>query len=72
VEQGLVDKEQAQSRAKDASEFLRMLNITKEAKQAKAAVEAPPAEAPPVDGQEPPKPTSGVRGQPNRPGYKRE
>lgn len=72
VEKGLVEKEVAQSRAKDSSEFLRMLNITKEAKQAKAAVEPPPSEeAPPVN-DEAPQPPSAVRGQPNRPGYKRE
>jgi twitching motility protein PilT len=76
VERGLVEKEHAQSRAKDPHEFLRMLNLAKEAKdkleqqKGHAAVAAP--EPPPVagaDGQ--PKP-SAVRGQPNRPGFKRE
>jgi twitching motility protein PilT len=70
VEEGLVEKEHAQSRAKDAHEFLRMLNLTKEAKEkaekAGTAVAAPPV----ADGSEPPK--SAVRGQPNRPGYKKE
>lgn len=69
VESGKVEKEHAQSRAKDASEFLRMLNLSKEAKQAKAQTAV--AETPAEDG-EAPKPTSGVRGQPNRPTYKRD
>jgi twitching motility protein PilT len=77
VEQGLVDKEHARSRAKDSSEFLRMLNLAKEAREAgagkgQAAVEAPPVEAPPEHDGEPKAPATGVKGQPNRPGYRRE
>ena len=73
VEQGHVDKEYAQSRAKDAHEFLRMLNLGKEAKekqeQGQAAVTPPPTAN---DDQPSAPPTSGVRGQPNRPSIKRE
>jgi twitching motility protein PilT len=74
VEQGLVDKEHARSRAKDSSEFLRMLNLAKESRQSKgqAAVEAPPVEAPPEQDGEPKAPATGVKGQPNRPGYRRD
>jgi hypothetical protein len=77
VEKDLVEKEHAQSRAKDPHEFLRMLNLAKEAKEkaekagGQAAVTAPPEPPPVADGQEPPKP-SAVRGQPNRPGFKRD
>ena len=75
VMDGLVDKEHARSRAKDSGEYLRMLNLAKDAKEkqdsAHVAVAPPPVEPPPVE--EPPKaPTSGVRGQPNRPSIKRD
>ena len=79
VEQGLIAKEDAQARAKDSSEFLRMLNLAKDSREkaqasGQAAVSPPAPVAPPpvADGEQPPKPASGVRGQPNRPTYKRD
>ena len=73
VEAGVVTKEDAQSRAKDASEFLRMLNLAKEAREKQGvAVAAPVApEPPPMDG-DGAAPPPVVKGQPNRPGYKRD
>ena len=87
VEQGIVDKDHARSRAKDPGEFTRMLNLAKEAAE-KAAIgakveeeapvdappvmEAPPVEEPATEQEDGQPPVSTVRGQPNRPGYKRE
>ncbi|HCD99783.1 MAG TPA: type IV pili twitching motility protein PilT [Armatimonadetes bacterium] len=65
VERGLVTVEDARSRAKDAMEFDRLLDLG-----VKAAVPTPGAGQQPGDGV--PKPPSAVRGQPNRPGYRRE
>jgi twitching motility protein PilT len=75
VETGTVSKEDAHARAKDASEFLRMLNLAKEAKekQGAQAVTTPTPEPPPApDGEQAAPPVSTVRGQPNRPTFKRE
>ncbi len=68
VDQGLVDREAARLRAKDAGEFLRILG---------AGGGNPPVQpqapggAPPVQPGQPPA-TGGVRGQPNRPIFKRD
>lgn len=83
VEKGLVDIEEATSRAKDPGEFGRILSVgvAKAVPKSKGqAAQVPPPQipqAPPVNGQtengpEIAAPRSGVRGQPNRPPIKRE
>ncbi len=68
VEKGVVDEEDARGRAKDAAEFMRLLKLMREIPA------APPS--PPTDGQSPQRqvapPAAGVRGQPNRPAFRRE
>jgi twitching motility protein PilT len=66
VERGLVDREEAKSRAKDPGEFERLLDLGKS--------EEPPANSPRPGSNpgEPPKPAGSVRGQPNRPQVRRE
>jgi len=63
VEQGIVTYEDAMSRAKDAGELDRLMETRPE--------EAPFANGPSDQPGAPPV-VGGVRGQPNRPGYKRE
>jgi twitching motility protein PilT len=68
VEDGLVTHEEARAKAKDAGEFERLVAL------ARAGNLSQPGQAPKqagADGQKPP-PASGVRGQPNRPAYRRE
>ena len=81
VEADIVHKAAAKALAKDPSEFLRMLNLSRDEREAadQAAVEQikppedQPVEPPPVDeSTESEQPVSGVQGQPNRPGYRRE
>lgn len=73
VEKGLVSLEDARSRAKDAGEFDRLVELghsqevgTDAYRTANEAVAATDGEA------ENKPPVGGVRGQPNRPGYRRE
>jgi twitching motility protein PilT len=61
VEKGIVSLEEARTRAKDAGEFDRLVALAKVAN-------AMPAEQKRAQGP----PSTGVRGQPNRPGYRRE
>ena len=81
VESDIVDKEVARNLAKEPSEFLRMLNLSREEREAAGQAAVEPVEAaegavvepPPVDGDTDEKPpASSVQGQPNRPGYRRE
>ncbi|MCX7799007.1 MAG: type IV pilus twitching motility protein PilT [Fimbriimonadales bacterium] len=65
VERGLVSVEDARAKAKDPMEFDRLLELG-----AKASPNAPGMPHQPADGAT--RPPSGVRGQPNRPGYRRE
>jgi twitching motility protein PilT len=79
VERGLVDAKEARSKAKDPYEFDRLLKLMAEARAqpgAKPVRAGPPPVspgAPPPEGPgQPPAPQpGGVRGQPNRPQYKR-
>ena len=81
VERGLVSMEDARSRAKDAREFGRLFSLNAQGKAAHAS-DAPhasqnpndaPLAPPPGTGEAPPmQPGQGVRGQPNRPGFKRD
>jgi twitching motility protein PilT len=67
VEKGLATFEEARSKAKDAGEFERLVAL------ARAGHMVQPGQTKPEDGEQPPKaPASGVRGQPNRPAFKRE
>jgi twitching motility protein PilT len=66
VEKGVVTLEDARSRAKDPWEFDRLLDVSKV-----NAVSAPPVTAA-VPEQPGAPPAGGVRGQPNRPGYRRD
>ena len=61
AEMGIVSVEDARSRAKDAGEFDRLMEVTEVAAEAETEAFVPGVA-----------PTSGVRGQPNRPGYRRE
>ncbi len=72
VENGFVDLEEAKMKAKDAGEFLRIVNVG--ASQASPQTKANPSDPtnPPTQGQNPPKPNLGVRGQPNRPQFRRD
>ncbi|HVT13499.1 MAG TPA: type IV pilus twitching motility protein PilT [Fimbriimonadaceae bacterium] len=88
VEKGLVSPEEAKSRAKDPWEFDRMLALDKQAADAAAAAAAAnapkftgshaqtshqPGTGPDPLAEQPAAPPAGpVRGQPNRPGYRRE
>lgn len=78
VENGFVSLEEARSKAKDAGEFMRIVHVgTQNATPAGAASQptpmgsAPPV-VPPVPGDAPTAPPSAVRGQPNRPGYRKD
>jgi twitching motility protein PilT len=81
VEQGLVAFEEGRAKAKDPNEFDRLVQLSKEGRPAtpSAAEQRPPT--PPIPGTPPapgappaapPQQASGVRGQPNRPGYRKE
>jgi twitching motility protein PilT len=85
VERGLVTPEDAQQRAKDPGEFRRLVQLAQAAAAqgapGQAVTAAPqgypgPGGTPPGNqapqGDEAPKQPTGVRGQPNRPGYRRE
>ncbi|MEJ5169704.1 MAG: hypothetical protein WHU10_01835, partial [Fimbriimonadales bacterium] len=65
VERGLVSLEDARAKAKDPMEFDRLMELG-----VKAAVPAPGSGPQSGDGAQ--RPPSAVRGQPNRPGYRRE
>jgi twitching motility protein PilT len=67
VERGLVDVEDARARAKDPSDFERLASLNGEAFQPKMATGSSESSSPPVI-QRP----QGVRGQPNRPSFRRE
>lgn len=70
VESGFVDIEEAKSKAKDPAEFMRILNVG----TAKVAPAAPPPTTgtpPPANGAPPAAPPV-VRGQPNRPAFRRD
>lgn len=70
VESGFVDIEEAKSKAKDPAEFMRILNVG----TAKVAPAAPPPTSgtpPPANGAPPAAPPV-VRGQPNRPAFRRD
>lgn len=71
VDRGFVSFEEARTRAKDPGEFDRLLALQKAGiaavPQVKSANPAPPPAEPPAA-----PPASGVRGQPNRPTFKRE
>ncbi len=70
VESGFVDIEEAKSKAKDPAEFMRILNVG----TAKVAPAAPPPTTgtpPPANGAPPSAPPV-VRGQPNRPAFRRD
>lgn len=67
VERHLVTLEEARSRAKDASEFDRLVSLSKDGKS------ATPAQHAEKNGEsKEEKPAGPVKGQPNRPGYRRE
>jgi twitching motility protein PilT len=68
VDRGLVSIEEARLRAKDASEFDRLLNLMKS-----GTAPFPTQSGPPVNGTPPPEipKASGVRGQPNRPSFRK-
>ncbi|HWD39097.1 MAG TPA: hypothetical protein VG944_09640, partial [Fimbriimonas sp.] len=69
VERGLVAPDDARARAKDAGEFDRLLALNETARvQAAAAVVAKGDGELPKEASKP----QGVRGQPNRPQFKRE
>ncbi len=71
VEGGFVDIEEAKSKAKDPAEFMRILNVGT-AKVAPTATPAPSSGAvPPANGAPPTAPPV-VRGQPNRPAFRRD
>ena len=70
VESGVADIEEAKSKAKDPAEFMRILNVG----TAKVAPAAPPPTTgtpPPANGAPPAAPPV-VRGQPNRPAFRRD
>jgi twitching motility protein PilT len=75
VDRGLVANEEGRSRAKDPGEFDRLVHETSDGRAAQPAAPPPGAPAPPPVAGSPdaaPPVQSGVRGQPNRPGYKRD
>ena len=84
VERGLVSVEEARMKAKDPSEFMRILNLgAGQGAPGAAPGQAPPTAPPPGTGVVAPPPPApgdaanppaagGVRGQPNRPGFKRD
>lgn len=69
VERGLVTHDDAKAKAKDANEFERLYALSQAAagSQEGASGQAPAAPRPTA-----PPPASGVRGQPNRPAYKKD
>lgn len=71
VDKGLVSFEEAKSRSKDPMEFTRLIELMKENNEQHAQT-APGGPVPPKPGEAPPPPATGIRGQPNRPGYRRE
>jgi twitching motility protein PilT len=69
VERGIVDMEDARVRAKDPGEFGRLVALSEQPR----TPEASPAAGPGVPGQPPGQtPSAGVRGQPNRPAFRRD
>ncbi|MCE9559558.1 MAG: type IV pilus twitching motility protein PilT [Armatimonadetes bacterium] len=79
LEKGLVTLDDAKGKAKDVGEFMRLININPDkphdgpAAGGYAGPQPTVAPTTPPPATEPPKPnTPGPRGQPNRPGYKRE
>ncbi|MBS1706398.1 MAG: type IV pilus twitching motility protein PilT [Armatimonadetes bacterium] len=83
VDRGLIELDDAVNKAKDPGEFRRLVALSEMA-HAKGTPNAPSAAPPVVGGPRaipdseaeteaaPPQPPGAVRGQPNRPGYKRE
>ena len=67
VEKGLVTFEEARSKAKDAGEFERLVALERAGHAVQPGQASKQGDQ---DGQKPP--ASGVRGQPNRPAYRRE
>lgn len=73
VERGLVSYDEAHSRAKDPGEYERLVQLANAARE-QAGMAPPPSPVTSSEGAgEKPAPTArGVRGQPNRPAYKRD
>jgi twitching motility protein PilT len=69
VEKGIVDQDEARTRAKDGPEFDRLLKLMKEIPAASTAAAPKPVA---VEAPKPPPPSAGVRGQPNRPAFRRD
>jgi twitching motility protein PilT len=75
VEKGVVDHEEAKTRAKDPAEFDRLLKLMKEIPSTQPKEPPPPPLQQNQASGEPPKappPSTGVRGQPNRPAFRRD
>jgi twitching motility protein PilT len=78
VERHLITMEDATYRAKDPGEFKRLVELAKQASQQGGGSSVTPGSATPphnpsaLTQEAPAAPPSGVRGQPNRPGYSRE
>jgi twitching motility protein PilT len=70
VDKGIVEYDEARSRAKDSGEFDRLVTLNKAGKPAHAQSVAPPEGT--ADGNAKPAAAKGVRGQPNRPSFKRD
>ena len=68
VDKGIVENDEARSRAKDYNEYDRLVALSKSGKPVSHAH----APANPDDKDGAPTPAKGVRGQPNRPSFKRE
>jgi len=69
TERGLVSLEDAKSKAKDAGEFSRLVALSDKGQAAHANQ---PNNTPPPTAEGTPQPPGAVRGQPNRPGFRRE
>lgn len=70
VERGLVDLADARAKSKDANEFDRLVSLAGSNQPAHAGAAPPQQDLSPQNQQQ--QPPGVVRGQPNRPGYKRE
>jgi twitching motility protein PilT len=68
VEKGIVDQDEARTRSKDAPEFDRLLKLMRD----NPIAPVPQPNAPKPETPQAPPPSTGVRGQPNRPAFRRD
>ncbi|MFY9233312.1 MAG: type IV pilus twitching motility protein PilT [Fimbriimonadaceae bacterium] len=72
IESGLVEYEEAKSKAKEPFEFDRLVALVSEGKDGKQRAPQPADPGPQVAADGTAQTSGGVRGQPNRPGYRKE